>query len=311
MEPIRAPGESSRAPTVCEVCGADDYQVLFQGRDRLHGLPGVFPVVLCRRCGLTYLNPRPSDESLGFYYPEDYSPFCSEGGIAHRLQSLLREREAAGIARKMPKHGRVLEVGCATGDLLKKLERRGLSVSGIEMSPHAAAHARERNGLEVHTGTLFDSPYPISSFDAVIMRHVIEHFPSSRRALEKVLELLKPGGTVFITTPNTDSLDCRIFRGRWHDYDPPRHLAVFSVATLSRLLRETGFEVTAVRHSLVPNDWIYSSRILLEEKLGEGRLVRFFSLRNPFLLFAFLPLGVIQKITRASGRIEVVGRKRG
>jgi SAM-dependent methyltransferase len=59
----------------CNLCDADNFQVLFHGRDRLYKKEGVFPVVKCNECGLIYLNPRPGQEDIGYYYPHDYMAY--------------------------------------------------------------------------------------------------------------------------------------------------------------------------------------------------------------------------------------------
>lgn len=303
-------GKQPRTESViCDLCGADDYEVLFEGRDRLHNMPGSFPVVQCRQCRLVYLNPRPAEATLADYYPVDYSPHQREGGLVQLVQRWLRRRQARHIKKAIPIGGRVLEIGCGTGDLLVPLQSLGVLVSGVEISSYAAEIVRRNHGLDVHTGTLFDAPYAPHSFDAVVMRHVIEHFPSARRALDQIASLLKPGGVLFITTPNFESFDGKIFGRYWHDLDPPRHLAVFSVTTLDRMLKNTGFEMRAISYSMVPNDWIYSMRNLLVEYLGDGPVPQIFSIRNPFMLLFFLPFGMLQKLFKKSGRIDVVARK--
>ncbi len=294
----------------CDLCGADDYIVLFEGQDRLHHKPGRFPIVKCKNCQLVYLNPRPDIISLPHYYPEDYAPFAHGRGLVGKVQVLLRRLEALRISRFIPEQGRILEVGCAAGDLLVPLrEHYRLDVAGIEMSLHAASLAKDVHGLDVHCGTLFDAPYARASFDAVVMRHVVEHFPSARQALEEIGRLLKPGGKLFITTPNYNSIDRRVFRSFWHNYEPPRHLAVFSVATLERLLGETGFALQGIDHSMVPNDWVHSTKYLLEG-LGLNTLARLFTIKNPLILLFFLPFGVVQKLLKKSGRIQVRAVKR-
>ncbi|MEJ7619026.1 MAG: hypothetical protein WKF30_19070 [Pyrinomonadaceae bacterium] len=61
----------------CPLGCAPDDELLFSGRDRLHDLPGIFQVVKCRACGLMRTNPRPTPETIGFYYPENYGPYQS------------------------------------------------------------------------------------------------------------------------------------------------------------------------------------------------------------------------------------------
>lgn len=59
----------------CNLCGGEDSIKLFVTRDFLHGSPGVFNVVRCRQCGLSYVNPRPTTTSIVRYYPPDYQPY--------------------------------------------------------------------------------------------------------------------------------------------------------------------------------------------------------------------------------------------
>lgn len=293
----------------CDLCGADNCKFLFEGRDRLHGLPGCFPVVQCRECGLVYLNPRPDESSLADFYPEDYSPFASDRGIVGYARKVLRRREAAGIAASLPTGARILEVGCAAGELLTALRDQGFEVTGLEPSTHAAERASREYRLDVYRGTVFDAPFSGEMFDAVILRHVIEHFPSPRAALGKIRKWLKPGGFLHIATPNFDSLDRRFFKEMWHDFDSPRHQVVFSVTTLRRLLKDCGFRVNSVRFEIVPNDWVYSSRYAVQTLTPDWSLYRFFNLKNPFALGIFLPLTIFQKLMGTGGRIVVVAKK--
>lgn len=296
--------------TKCDLCGADNPEVIFEGKDRLHKLPGTFPVVMCRECRLIYVNPRPDSQTLSYYYPNEYSPYDQGRGLIGYLKKTLRNIEAKRIARRIPKAGRVLEVGCAAGDLLVPLSARGLYAAGIEMSPHAATVARETHGLSVHTGTLFDANFEKGSFDAVVMRHVVEHFPSPRQALQEAACFLKPGGQLFVTTPNVDSVDCRLFGPYWYAYDPPRHLVVFSKNTLERMLKEAGFDLIQVRNSIVPNNWIGSIRNVIEESGVFKATYRFWSLKNPLALLIALPVVVMCSLVRKSGVVEVVAIKK-
>lgn len=295
----------------CALCGSDDYTLLFEGRDRIHEVAGVFPVVQCNKCNLVYLNPRPGIDSISEYYPEEYSPFESEGrSFTEKLQAWLRRREAKRIAALLPSSGRVIEIGCASGDLLRPLrDQCGLSVCGVEMSEYAAGLARDKFGLDVHTGTMFDSPYPDGVFDAVIMRHVVEHFHAPRSALKRGADHLRPGGLIVISTPNFDSLDRRVFDENWYDYDTPRHLTLFSTKTLIRMLEEEGFAIQAVHYSVVPNNWIYSLRYVLETHFGKRHIFKYLSIKNPFALVLFMPLGLIAKMLRQSGRMEIIAVK--
>src|SRR2546425_7402449 len=81
--------ESAGCPLECEA--RDD--LVLQGSDRLHGLPGIFSVVRCRGCGLMRTNPRPTPHSMPFYYPADYGP--------HRVAAWATPSESVSVPRRI------------------------------------------------------------------------------------------------------------------------------------------------------------------------------------------------------------------
>jgi SAM-dependent methyltransferase len=307
--PASPSGIGGRESARCNYCQADNFDVLItDGRDRRHHLPGEFRLVKCRDCGLVYLNPRPTAEALGAYYPPDYAPYVLRG-VFGTLTRRLRRREALGLRRSLPAGAEVLEVGCAAGDLLVPLRDAGFRVTGVELSDHAATIARSQHQLEVHAGTLADAPLVGDSFDAVIMRNVIEHVPDPRGDLEKAASLLRPGGLLSLRTDNVDSLDARLFRSLWYGFDFPRHLTLFSPATLTALVQSAGLEVAQVRYSLVPTHWIMSCRYWVSERPGFAAVSRLISPRNPLLLLAGFAIAAVQKVVHDSGRFMVIARK--
>jgi SAM-dependent methyltransferase len=292
----------------CNSCHADNFDVLISdGRDRRHNLPGEFRLVKCRECSLVYLNPRPTAEALGAYYPEDYAPYVQRG-LFGKLTRLLRRREAARLRRSLRAGAEVLEVGCAAGDLLIPLRDAGFRVTGVEISDHAATIARGRH-LDVHTGTLADAPLAGRTFDAVIMRNVIEHVPDPRGDLEKAASLLRAGGLLSLRTDNVASLDARLFRSLWYGFDFPRHLTLFSPRTLTAMVRSTGLEVAQVQYSLVPTHWIMSARYWVSERPGIAPVSRLISPRNPLLLALGFAIAAVQKVVHDSGRFVVLATK--
>ena len=293
----------------CDLCGSEDYTWLLDGKERRQNLPGIFSVVECRRCHLVYLNPRPDSESLPGYYPDDYAPYSRGKRLKHRLQTILRRREARQIRKWLSSKARLLEIGCATGDLLVPLRDEGLDVAGIEISPYASSVARQNFGLKVHTGTVFDAQFEKESFDAVVMRQVIEHLPSPKAALQKTISFLKPGGFIFIRTENFDGLEQNIFRTFWHGLDLPRHFYFFTPNTLSSCLGSVGFEVRQIRYNLVTNYWIMSLKSYLEERYGKKPYLNLLALWNPVIVLSFFPIVLLQKFCKRTSRMHVIAMK--
>jgi len=158
----------------------------------------------------------------------------------------LRRRATFGLDVLFPRwHGqrRLLEVGCGSGSSLAQMRDLGWRVMGVEIDPRAAKVASECRQLPVFVGTLEEAQFPEGSFDAIVMNHVFEHVPDPIALLKECYRLLSPGGNLMLAMPNLDSLGHWIFRQHWVALDPPRHLYLWRVATLSKVLRDTGFRV--------------------------------------------------------------------
>jgi 2-polyprenyl-3-methyl-5-hydroxy-6-metoxy-1,4-benzoquinol methylase len=115
--------------------------------------------------------------------------------------------------------GRLLDVGCATGYFLNAA-RLDFEVSGVEPSRWAVDYARTRLHLNVTEGHLEAVDLPLEGFDVITMNDVIEHFSDPRAALERSAALLRPGGILYLVTPDIGSLSARVLRGRWWGLRP-------------------------------------------------------------------------------------------
>ncbi len=134
----------------------------------------------------------------------------------------------------IPNKGRMLDVGCGGGGVLKLAEECGWQAEGVDFDPDAVANAR-RKGLSVREGSLEDQHYPENSFDLVLMSHVIEHVHDPLGTLREIHRVLRPGGTLAVTTPNASSWGHRHFGRDWRGLEPPRHLQIFSSPNLREI----------------------------------------------------------------------------
>lgn len=258
---------------VCNLCGADDTDVLFEGRDRMYGQPGRFLLRRCRSCGLIYLSPRPNQTEIRCYYPENYAPYSlavdDEPSLWRRWNrrySLAKQLRV--ILPRAGQMGRVLDVGCATGNLLYALHRRGWEAYGVELNAQAAAYARKRFGLSVFVGELANAHFPDKWFDLVILWDVLEHLHDPQKTLQEAARVTRPDGTLVLSLPNPESIEARVFGPYWAGWDIPRHLHIFTRSVLNRVLTETGWEVSEML-SLSGRHWLLtlSLRFWLEERL--------------------------------------------
>lgn len=268
----------------CVLCGRDGADVVRVGGDRLRGAdlrsdesahrhrhqrcrqPDAFTLVRCRGCGLVYLDPRPTAAEIGHYYPDDYHTARGTGGPAQRLEDAWRRRQfgevARWLARLRPGRGRLLDIGCGSGELLEALREDGWRVSGVEPSARSAEIARAQRGLDVQTAAFDDAALPEASYNAVVFAAVLEHLHDPLAALARARRLLAPDGLVAVLfLPRYDAPQARLFGPRWIGLDLPRHLYQFETNTFAAVARKAGLRVIAAepysrRHS--PAFWTTS-----------------------------------------------------
>ena len=173
----------------------------------------------------------------------------------------------------------------------------GRQYVGIDLSDTASREARAR-GLEVYRASLNDFVNTGPGFDAVALFHVFEHLADPHDALARIKELLKPGGVVFLITPDTESFLCAISGRRWVSYKFPEHLILYSRSALIELLERSGFEIELAGsdYEFVEHEFLLSRLKQLSPAAAKvGRL---------FLPFLPDPLAV------GSGSIRIVARRR-
>jgi 2-polyprenyl-3-methyl-5-hydroxy-6-metoxy-1,4-benzoquinol methylase len=207
-------------------------------------------VVRCRDCGLAYTNPRPTPHAIGQFYPDDYTPYQDRAGSRRR-------RDPFVTLLPPPPGGRLLDFGCGSGGLLRKLHRVGWHVTGMDTSPRMAHHVRAL-GLDAIAGTLPHAALAPTSFDAITMAESLEHVHDPLRVLRAAHRLLRPDGKLVVSVPNLASLAFRWFGADWFGLDVPRHLTHFEPHTLRAMLGRAGFRVerlAPLRH----NSWLRHS----------------------------------------------------
>lgn len=303
-------------------CSAGD-DLVCTGRDMLSGLPGVFSVVRCRECGLMRTNPRPTQATIGYYYPDDYGPYRIPGAASLERKSsgffrrLLRSLHHSIVDYKtvaMPdmEPGRMLEIGCASGAFLHIMSDKGWRVEGIEFSSSAAKAAIDA-GYPVHVGSLECAPKPAEPVDLIVGWMVVEHLHDPVASLRKMREWIKPGGWLVISVPNAGSFEFRVFGQNWYALQLPTHLYHFTPTTIERLLRKSGWIVEGVHHQRVINNLIASIGYSLRQRqcnwLGNA-LVRLAESGGRLSSLVFYPIALLLARFGQAGRMTIWARPR-
>jgi SAM-dependent methyltransferase len=251
--------------TNCDLCGNDKTAFFLEAVSAV--TQEKFKIVRCRSCGLIYLNPRPVKETIGSYYPagsyysyqdftikklnyrERLKQFVLEGyydskNIFKKILSYLLVRNFLIVPPK-EKKGRLLDIGCGSGEFLSQMKNFGWEVYGVEINQESADIGNQR-GLNIFCGELGDADFPENFFDVVVLSQALEHVYSPGAYLEKTYQLLKEDGLLIIGVPNIGCLEIQIFVRNCHALDVPRHLHFFTIASLRNYLEKYGFEVERV-----------------------------------------------------------------
>lgn len=275
------PSDGLEAVPNCPVCGNTQRELLYNDlTDRVFGVaPGIWTLYRCKQCESAYLDPRPNRTTIGLAYKDYYTHTAEDTPEAQPKSPLVRQlhawlndyinaryglnRKPAGLggrwlvslvpsfkakadaklrhlSRPPTNGGRLLDVGFGNGGFLKLATEMGWNAEGIDFDPKAVEVARAR-GLKVRCASAMDLSAQNEQFDVITLSHVIEHVHSPTTLLEDLYRLLKPGGTLWLETPNINSMGARKFGQNWRGLEAPRHLTIFNSKSLPMLLKQIGF----------------------------------------------------------------------
>ena len=192
----------------------------------------MYRTVRCLACGHVYCSPRL--ENMYQYYKD-----VEDEGYLHNEP--LRTETARNVIQTIQKFapaGRLLDVGCSTGDFLQ-VAREYYQVEGLELS-HWALEVAKHRGLTVHPTKLNEITGAHESFDIVTLWGVIEHFEYPKSELERVNRALKMDGIVCLWTGDVDSFYSKFLGSMWW-YRLGQHIQFFSWKSMDHLMSDCGF----------------------------------------------------------------------
>lgn len=304
------PAEDLETVPGCPVCGATERTLLYASlTDRVFGVaPGTWTLYRCSQCESAWLDPRPTPASIGKAYA-DYFTHIPDGDVSVVPRSRivrwmhaclngysnarygLKRTPTAAIGRWIipmipwfrakadaqcrhlhrPSAGgrRLLDVGFGNGGFLKLAGEMGWDADGIDFDAEAVEVARAA-GLHVRWATVDELLSLDEHYDVITISHVIEHVYEPVALLGSLYRLLKPGGCLWLETPNVESAGARRFGSGWRDLDPPRHLVLFNPRSLKVCLENAGFHKISQRwHGMVSLSVYAASAAILEGKLAK------------------------------------------
>jgi 2-polyprenyl-3-methyl-5-hydroxy-6-metoxy-1,4-benzoquinol methylase len=209
---------------------------------------GVLNVFRCNRCSTAYLNPRLTIESTIAVENESTVYELTATEIEDRIvgfRALL-----SGLMSFVPRHGRLLDIGCNRGWLLEAARRQGWKAIGVELSPVAAQRARDDFGLEVY-GSL-DDVKQLDGFDLIVAWHVLEHTHDPVGFLRDAASLLQSDGVLALQVPSFDFVEEFRARSQIYSITCAVHAFYFTEQNIRLILSRAGLAAQLVTNS--PDD---------------------------------------------------------
>lgn len=231
----------------CPLCGSKKMKEFYKGIDGYYSGKPV-RCTACPNCSLILLNPRPTEEEYKDWY---------EAVFQDKRRNIKTFEEAiAGIGGKYKKKlkqlkyfegfvnetSKCLEIGCGWGTLAKVVKDKfNCEIDVIELSKLAAKVAKEHFGLSVFQGdfnSFINQGHNNKKYNFIYSYHVFEHIAEPNVFLEKVKEILEPGGRLLLALPDTSNPEQpseRLFHIDHCFYYTPR--------TINLMLEKNGFKV--------------------------------------------------------------------
>lgn len=217
---------------ICRLCHAENTNFLFR--------KGQLVFFRCPHCKLAFmrntLNQQQITELYKYYayIPQPFNPITEK-----RYLSLLRRFEP------FKKNSRLLDIGCGGGHFISTAQNKGWKAIGTDISREAIQICKEKN-LKVRCGNISELNFQSNYFDIITMFEVMEHLDNPRGTLEQIHKILRPGGLLYITTPNFNSLTRFILGPKWRAFDI-EHIFYFTAVCIMRLLKQIGFSKINVK----------------------------------------------------------------
>lgn len=255
----------------CPICHSDRIVPFLQAKDHTVSQQ-YFPVWKCEACLGAFTQDIPTQEQIGSYYKSDnyVSHTDTQTGLVNRLYHRVRKitlKSKKNLVESVcnRKGGALLDIGAGTGAFAGFMQTAGWSVTGLEPDQEARTRAQSLHQINLLSP---DQLYalPVGSYDAITMWHVLEHVHDLHGYMDRIQQLLKPGGKLFIAVPNHTSHDALKYQQFWAAWDVPRHLYHFSPASMKNLLGQHGLTL----HKMKPMwfDSFYVSMLSVQHRSG-------------------------------------------
>ncbi|MBK6729482.1 MAG: class I SAM-dependent methyltransferase [Bacteroidetes bacterium] len=255
----------------CEICN----------QEKFHDLPFFylwnnkkFQLVQCNNCKLITLDPKPTSQELELLYAEDYFDHGAHGLDAYQKTyeeirdeipvETWKEKVRETILKEKPDAKSLFEIGAAMGYFLNAAKELGMHVSGLEISSSANKRAKEKFNLDLYSGDYeeMDLTNEYGKWDVVYGGDVFEHFSNPSIVLDKIYNMLKPGGIAYLVIPSTFNLFSSSIANTFLKLsgkqqkmaDNPYHLFEYTSKTASKMLKTKFKKIKIINNIKKPSE---------------------------------------------------------
>lgn len=319
----------------CPICNSGDYKIYVEGAKELYNnFDEYFDVCKCSKCGHLFTNPRPTAETIKYFYPDTagyYKPVKYEEeksykyevykGVLNRYYGYRLDAKVNAFivmfmrlfrnnsikVSHMPhfiQNGKLLDIGCSYGAYLKKMKSLGWNVYGTEINEKAADYAINNQGIKNIEKCFFEkSKYEDNYFDVINMNMCLEHVYDLNKTIKKTKDYLKRNGQLLISVPDITGFEAKVYKQYAYTLQVPQHLNHFSPESIRMLLEKHGYRVENIVHHSFDRDLVASAGYMKNKQLSKV-------LTNPFVRKTIIKAFVLflSRIGKTS-RMSIYARK--
>ncbi len=291
----------------CPICGKEKTVSFFAKAQSSDALIRKMSLTQCANCRVVFAQNYQVDRKA--IYNKNYATWGAD--LANELAAVSEAKKVSFVhqlekIKKFidPQNKKLLDVGTGGGFLLEVATAMGFNCFGIEPATYACQLAKNKFGEKIFCGTLEQARYPDIFFDVICLTDVLEHLKEPLKTLQEVNRILKPGGFIFVISPDTNSLSKKILGTNWFQYKY-EHLFYFNKKSFRFIMEEAGFEIALFTTNVKKLSLAYYRQYFKKYRLiGVSRV---FNLISDYLPRRILKLSFSNPIT---GEFLAIARKK-
>ncbi|MFP4845196.1 class I SAM-dependent methyltransferase [Winogradskyella sp. PE311] len=238
----------------CNVCGSSNYKKKFEfsytsnyvlEKLDIEESPNTY-IMICIDCGHNYAYPQLHHSLLAKYYEVLNSEFFDLDKLPKTDVLFKEHAKVRNLVEQNTTNGNILEVGSGYGFLVNGFDTKKWNKYAVEPSPHASRYLRENSKVNIQNTTFENAIFKDNYFDVIVLFDVIEHIQNPQFFFNRIKEILKPDGYVYIGTGNIESLNAKIAQKHWAYFGSWEHISFFTKKSIKFLLSSNDMKLVKI-----------------------------------------------------------------